>query len=160
MLSSLKFRKRMFKMSKLSKYFVTTFVLIALFSLTACQRIVSGNEKDTVLAFSEDTVDNMFAGWTANDYAAFSRDFDADMQEEISVTGFTALKQDLDQELGNYISRRVDQVARSDEFYVVDYQAKFDQEEPVKITVAFHASDHSIAFLAFDSGKVSWSTFQ
>ena len=147
-------------MRKVNKYVVTAFVLIALFGLTACERIVSGIEKDAVLAFSEPTVDDLFAGWTANDYAVFSRDFDTDMQEEIPATGFAALKQDLDNELGNYISRSVDRVTRADEVYVVDYQAKFSHEEPVKITVVFHASDHSIAFLAFDSGKVSWSTFQ
>ena len=147
-------------MRKVTQCFVITFALTALFWLTACERLVSGTEKGAVLAFSEPTVNNLFAGWTANDYAEFSRDFDTDMQEEIPATGFAALKQDLDNKLGNYISRSVDRVTRADEFYVVDYQAKFEQEEPVKITVAFHASDHSIAFLAFDSGKVSWSTFQ
>jgi hypothetical protein len=143
-----------------TKHFFTAFFLISLLWLTACERLVSGTEKNDVLAFSEPTMDNLLAGWITNDYAMFTRDFDTDMQEEIPATGFAALKQDLDDKLGNYISRRVDRVARSDEFYVVDYQAKFGLEEPVKITVAFHASDQSIAFLAFDSEKVSWSTFQ
>jgi len=147
-------------MRKSIKYFVTVFVLVALFSLTACERIVSGTEKDAVLAFSETTMDNLFAGWAANDYAVFSRDFDTDMQEEIPATGFATWEQDFEDKLGTYISRKVDRVARSDEFYVVDYQAKFSHEEPVKITVAFHASDHSIAFVAFDSETVAWSTFE
>jgi hypothetical protein len=147
-------------MSRVTKQFVTAFVLIALFWLTACERIVSGSEKNAVLAFSEPAVDNLFAGWTANAYEVFSRDFDTDMQEEIPATGFATLKQDLDNKLGNYISRTVDRVTRQDEFYVVDYQGIFEQEEQVKITVAFHASDRSIAFLAFDSERVSWSTFQ
>ena len=147
-------------MRKVTRHSVAAFVLVALFCLTACERIVSGAERSTVLAFSEPTVDSLLAGWTANDYAVFSRNFDTDMQEEISATGFAALKQELDTELGNYISRRVDRVTRADEFYVVDYQAQFGHEEAIKMTVAFHASDHSIAFWAFDSGKVSWSTFQ
>jgi hypothetical protein len=157
---SVKITERTFNMRKVTKYFVTSLVLIALFWLTACERIVSGTEKDAVLAFSEPTVDNLFVGWTANDYVMFSRDFDTDMQKEIPATGFAALKQGLDNKLGTYISRRVERVTRADEFYVVDYQAKFEQEEPVKITVAFHASDHSIAVLGFDSEKVSWSAFQ
>ena len=152
--------ERTFNMRKVTKYFVTAFVLISLFWLTACERILSGTEKNTVLAFSETTVENLFAGWTASNYTMFSRDFDTDMQEEIPATNFVALKQDLDNKLGNYISRRVNQVTQADEFYVVTYQAKFEQEEAVKITVAFHISDQSIAFLAFDSEKVSWSTFQ
>ena len=156
----IKFMERTFNMRKVTKYFVTAFVLISLFWLTACERILSGTEKNTVLAFSETTVENLFAGWTASNYTMFSRDFDTDMQEEIPATNFVALKQDLDNKLGNYISRRVNQVTQADEFYVVTYQAKFEQEEAVKITVAFHISDQSIAFLAFDSEKVSWSTFQ
>lgn len=147
-------------MRKTANYSAAVFVLTALFWLTACERIVSGTEKNTVLALSEPRVDNLFAGWAANDYALFSRDFDTDMQEEIPANRFAALKQDLEDKLGNYLSRRVDRVTRADEFYVVDYQAKFEGEEPVKITVAFHAVDYSIAFLAFDSEIVSWSTFQ
>ena len=142
------------------KYLVVAFVVISLFWLTSCDRVVSGSEEEAVLAFSEPTVENLLAGWTTNDYAIFSHDFDTDMQEEISATGFTALKQDLDDKFGSYISRNIDRVACSDEFYVVDYQAQFSDEELVKITVAFHASDQSIAFLSFDSGNVSWSTFQ
>src|SRR5512134_1422416 len=159
LLRSMKFRKRTLQMKKAKKYFVTALVLIALFSLTACERMVSGKEKTAVLAFSEPTVDNLFAGWIASDYAVFSRDFDTDMQEEIPAASFAALKQDLDNKLGNYISRRVDQITQADEFYVVTYQAQFEQEDAVKITVAFHRSDQSIAYLAFDSEKVSCLLF-
>lgn len=155
----MKIMERTFNMRKAIKYFVAVVILIASFSLTACERSVSGTEKDAVLAFSEPTIDNLFAGWATNDYAVFSRDFDTGMQEEIPASGFATLKQDFDDTVGSYISRKVDRVARSDEFYVVDYQAQFSQDESVKITVAFHASDHSIAFVAFDSEKVSWSTF-
>jgi len=157
---SLKIMEKTFNMRKITRYFATAFVLISLFGLTACERILSGTKKDAVLAFSESTVDNLLEGWTANNYAVFSRDFDTDMQEEIPATNFADLKQDLDNKLGNFISRRVDQVTQADEFYVVTYQAKFEQEEAVKITVAFHISTQSIAFLAFNSEKLSWSTFQ
>jgi hypothetical protein len=151
---------RTFDMRKVTKCFVITFVLILLFGLTGCERILSGTEKDAVLAFSEASVDNLLDGWIASNYAVFSRDFDTDMQDEISAAKFLDLKQSIDDQLGNYISRRVDQVTHADEFYVVTYRAKFEQEEAVKISVAFHRSNQSIAFLAFDSEKVSWSTFQ
>ena len=103
-------------------------------------------------------MDNLFAGLTANDYATFSRDFDTGMQKVIPATDFAAWKQDLDDKFGNYLARRVDQVTQSDEFYVVDYQATFEQEAPVTVTVVFHASDHSIALLSFDSEQYSWSS--
>ena len=134
-------------------FFIVALVLCVLTRLTACgqDKILSGSDQAAVLAFSEGIMDNLFAGLTANDYAAFSRDFDSDMQKTIPATSFPAWKQDLDNRLGNYISRQVDEVTQSDEFYVVVYQAKFEQAEPVNIGVAFHASDHSISHMWFDS---------
>jgi hypothetical protein len=147
-------------MIKISRYPLVVLILSTFVWLTACERTLSGAERAAVLAFSEAATDSVFAGLTAGDYSAFSRDFDSDMCEEISATDFAAWKQELENQLGDYISRQVDRVTRADEFYVVVYQAKFEQEEPVTVTVAFHASNHSVAFLSFDSEEFSWSTFQ
>ena len=140
-------------------YPIVVLVLSTLVWLTACERTLSGTEKAAVLAFSEAATDNLFAGLTGNDYEAFSRDFDSDMYDELPVTDFAAWKQELDNKIGNYLSRNVDQVTQSDEFYVVVYQAKFEKAKKVTVTVVFHASDHSIARLLFDSEKFSWSAF-
>ena len=153
--------KKTCHLTRIARYFVVAVFLSALVWLTACERILSGSEKADVLAFSQAATDNLFAGLTANDYAAFSRDFDAAMQAEIPAAHFAALKGDLDNQLGNYLSRSVDQVTQADEFYVVKYLAAFEQENRVTVTVAFHAAQpHRITFLAFDSEKGSWSTFQ
>ena len=73
----------------------------------------------------------------------------------MSATDFATWKQDLDNQLGNYLSRQVDQVSQSDEFYVVVYQAKFELVESVLVGVAFHAVEpHSINHLWFDSEKL------
>jgi hypothetical protein len=157
---SLKTMERTFNMRKFTKYFATAFALIALFGLTGCERTLSGTEKDAVLAFSEATVDNLLDGWTANKYAVFSRDFDTDMQKRIPATQFTDLKQEIDNKLGSHISRQVDSVTQADEFYVVTYQAKFEQEKAVEITVAFHISNQSVAFLSFESEDYSWSAWE
>ena len=129
-------------------------VLTAFAWLTACgqDRPLSGAEKAAVLAYSEEIMDNLFAGLTANDYATFSRDFDSDMLRKIPAAGFATWKQDLDSKFGSYLSRQVDQVSQSDEFYVVVYQAKFELEEPVIVGVAFHAVEpHAISHMWFDS---------
>jgi len=77
------------------------------------------------------------------------------MQKTIPATNFAAWKQDLDNKIGNYLSRIVDQVIQSQEFYVVVYQAKFDQEELVIVGVAFHVAEpHAISHLWFDSEKL------
>lgn len=147
-------------MRKLARYAIVVLLLSIFFSLSACERTLSDNEKANVLAFSEAVTDNMFDGLTANDYAGFSRDFDSDMSERVPATDFAVWKQELDYKLGDYISRQVDQVTQSDEFFVVVYQAKFEQEEQVTVTVAFHASNKSIAFLSFESDKYSWSAWE
>ena len=129
-------------------------VLTSLAWLTACgqDRPLSGVEKAAVLAYSEGIMDNLFAGLTANDYATFSRDFDSDMLRKIPAADFANWKQDMDSKFGSYLSRQVDQVSQSDEFYVVVYQAKFELEEPVIVGVAFHAVEpHAISHMWFDS---------
>lgn len=146
-------------MRNITRLLTAALVLTALFTLAACDRTLWGTERSAVLAFSEPAVDGLFGGWTAGDYAAFSHSFDAAMQADLPAGGFAAFKQDVDARLGTYISRRVARVGLSDEFYVVDYQAQFAHTEPVTVTVAFHASDHSIAAMSFTMGAESWSTF-
>jgi hypothetical protein len=147
------------RMRKIARYPLGVFVLSALVWLTACEWTLSGAHKDAVIAFSEPATDNLFTGLNASHYAAFSRDFDSDMLKELPAADFEAWRMEMDSKIGNYLSRQVNRVTRSDEFYVVFYQAKFDREPQVKVTVAFHASDQSIAFLAFDSDPFTWSAF-
>ncbi len=133
-------------------------VLATLIGLSACGSqgtSLSGADRDAVLAFSEPATDNLFAGLTANDYTAFSRDFDTAMQKAIPADGFAAWKQDLDGKIGNYVSREVDQVLRSGEYYVVIYQARFEQDDPVTVRVVFQVAEpHLISGLWFNSEKL------
>jgi hypothetical protein len=146
-------------MRRIARYSILLLLLSTFIWLSACERTLYGNEKADVLAFSETVTDNLFDGLTANDYAVFSRDFDSDMYEQVPATDFAVWKQELDHKLGNYLSRQVDQVTQSGEFFVVVYQAIFEKEEQVKVTVGFHASS-SIAFLSFESEKYSWSAWE
>lgn len=135
------------------------FVLSALARLTGYGQdiVLSGSDRAAVLAFSEAAMDNLFAGLTANEYNRFSRDFDADMYERIPAADFAVWRQALDHNLGNYLSRTVDRVTQSDEFSIIAYQAKFEKDEQVTVTVGFHASG-SIAFLSLESKKYAWSS--
>jgi hypothetical protein len=56
--------------------------------------------------------------------------------------------------------RKMAKVTQSDELYVVTYLAEFEKEEPVTVTVVFHASYHSIALLSLESEKYSWSAWE
>ena len=150
-------------MLKTTVFFILYLVLssCSLAGLTGCGRdnILTGTELAAVLNFSEAAIDNLFAGFAAKDYETFARDFDSDMYDELPPTNFDGWAQILDHNYGNYLSRQVDQVIQSDEFYVVFYHAQFKQEKQVKVTVAFHVSDRSIAMLSFTSEKYSWSAF-
>ena len=88
-------------MKKSAQYFLAGFVLIALVWLTACERNLSGTEKEVVLAFSEPITDNLFTGLADNDYEVFSVDFDGDIEENMPATTFAAMKEDLDSKLGH-----------------------------------------------------------
>ncbi len=82
------------------------------------------------------------------------------MYKRVPVTDFAVWKLELDHKLGSYLSRQVDQVTQADEFFVVVYQAKFEKEEQVTVTMAFHDAPGSIAFLSFESEKYSWSAWE
>ena len=112
---------------------------------------LSGEEKDAVLAFSEAKTDSLFAGMNANDYTAFSKDFDQDMLNAITESEFARLKSDRDARLGLYISRTVNRVVQSGDFYAVIYYAVFEKEEAVSVRVVFRVADpHEVSGLWFD----------
>lgn len=112
--------------------------------LTACgsQETVLGEEDaEAVLAFSEAKTDNLLAGMKAGDYAAFSRDFDQQMLDAMTETQFEALKTDRDETLGAYVSRQVNRVVQTGDFYAVFYDAKFEKDDAVAMRVVFRVAE-------------------
>jgi hypothetical protein len=106
---------------------------------------LTDSEMQAVLAYSEPIADNLFDSLTANDYAGFSRDFDSYMLETTSANNFTEWKLNLDDKLGKYISRQVDQITESDEYHVVVYQVEFEKDPQAKVRIVFHtAAPHAI----------------
>jgi hypothetical protein len=137
--------------------FFIVFILgsLLLINFSGGDQVVTGSELDAVLAFSEPIAENMFAGYAANDYATFSRDFDPDMQETIPAGLFVGWKLNLDDKLGNYLSHQVEQVTQSDEYYVVVYQVRFEKDEQAKIGIVFHAAEpHTINHLWIESKQL------
>lgn len=134
------------------RFLIVTIIFTTSIWLTACERPLSDAEQTAVLAFSEPIMDNLFAGLAAGDYATFARDFDQDMQEAIPQADFASWRCGVDCQFGSYLSRQVDRVTQSDEFYIVVYQVAFEQEKPVIIGVALHAAEpHSISHLWLNS---------
>lgn len=135
-----------------------TILLLAVFFvslLTACGgsqgTTLSGADKDAVLAFSESKSDNLLEGMNANDYAAFSKDFDQDMLKAMPQAEFDKLKKDRDAKLGLYVSREVNSVIKSGDFYAVIYDGKFENDDAVTIRIVFRiAEPHEVSGLWFN----------
>lgn len=114
------------------------------------ETVFSGDESEAVLAFSEAKTDNLLEGMNAGDYAVFSKDFDRDMLNGITEAEFKNLKADRDAKLGLYVSRQVDRVVQSGDFYAVIYDAKFEKDDAVSVRVVFRAAEpHEISGLWF-----------
>ena len=131
--------------------------LSVLLSLTACESELSGQKREAVLSFSEAITDNLFAGLATDDYEVFSRDFDQEMLKVLPVSRFEAWKADIDEKMGDCISREVERVTRADEFYVVTYQVECTESQYVTVGIAFNRS-HTIAHLSFDSESLTLSS--
>lgn len=115
------------------------------------ETVLSGDEQETVLAFSEAKTDNLLAGMNANDYAAFSADFDQDMLNAMTQAQFDALKLDRDAKLGLYVSRKVTSVVQQGDFYAVIYSAAFENDPDVTVRVVFRIADpHQVSGLWFN----------
>ena len=140
-------------MKKLTKFFLFVSLLGMLVVLAGCgttAKTLAGAELDAVLAFSEPMTDNLLDGLKNNDYAVFSRDFDADMLKAIDEKGFAALKTDRDSTLGAYVSREVFQVTDSGEYYIVFYLSQFEKQTDVVMQVVFQLDEpHLISGLWF-----------
>jgi hypothetical protein len=137
---------------RLAYRFLLAVVFVSLLGACApASRELSGDEKASVLVFSEEKTDNLLAGLSSDDYATFSRDFDAEMLRAMTPDQFEALKKDREARLGSYLSRKVASVLRSGEFYTVIYDASFEKDDHVAMRVVFRVDDpHQISGLWFN----------
>lgn len=141
----------------MKKLIVFLLPLLAASLLAACgapkETLLSGEDKEAVLAFSEAKTDNMMAGMVTGDYPNFSKDFSQDMRNSLPAEAFGKFKQDYDSKFGAYVSRQVKQVnqSQSGQFVAVIYDAVFEKDKNVTMRVVFRADDpHEISGLWFN----------
>ena len=134
---------------------VAGIIAAAVRSLPPAPITLSASAQASVLVYSEPEMDNLMAGLNANDYTAFTRDFDDRMKVATPPAQFANLEKTVVGKIGKYVSRKVDSVEQTGDFITVIYTAKFENDDPVTITVAFHpAEPHQIAGLHFNSAKL------
>lgn len=128
--------------------------ILLVVGLTGCgssSTTLTGADKDAILAFSEAKTDTLLAGLNAGDYALFSQDFDTDMLKAMTQSEFDKLKADRDAKLGSYVSREVNSVVQSGDFYSVVYDAVFEKDNAVMVRVVFRVADpHEVSGLWFN----------
>ena len=139
----------------MKKIYVLTLAVMLVGFLVGCGgsqgTTLSGADQDAVLAFSEAKSDNLLAGMNANDYAAFSKDFDQDMLKAMPSAEFDKLKADRDAKLGLYVSRTVNSVVQTGDFVAVIYDAKFEKDDAVTVRVVFRVAEpHEVSGLWFN----------
>ena len=136
---------------KICILFLVGFLFSLLAGCASQSTTLSGEDRDAVLAFSEAKTDDLLAGMNANDYALFSKDFDEAMLNGISQTEFATLKKDRDAKLGLYVSREVNSVVQTGDFYAVNYDARFEKDDAVIVRVVFRiAEPHQVSGLWFN----------
>lgn len=138
----------------MKKMFYLLLVVPILGMIVGCNSqgtVLTGDQRDAVLAFSEAKTDNLLAGMNANEYDAFSKDFDQEMLNAMTPDQFASLKQDRDEKLGLYVSREVSQVVQNGDFYSVNYDAVFEKDNNVVVRVVFRVAEpHEISGLWFN----------
>ncbi len=141
-------------------YRVFLFGLIAgaLLLLAGCSssaQVITGAERDQVLAYAEAKTDNLMAGYNANDYATFARDFDDQMRAAMPQSGLEQSRAQVLGKIGQYVSRQVDHVEKIGNYVAVVYNAKFEQADGVTVRVVFDTdAQHRISGLWFNSPKL------
>ena len=126
-------------------------VLLLLAGCAASAQVITGAERDQVLAYAEAKTDNVMAGFNADDYATFSRDFDDQMLKALTPTAFQQTRTQVVGKLGRYVSRQVDHVEQTGNFIVVFYNAKFEQADGVTVRVVFDTdAKHLVSGLWFN----------
>lgn len=135
-------------------------LLVTLLLLAACgagstPQTLSGDARDAVLAYSEQSTDNLLKGLSEGDYAAFSRDFTDQMKTSLSEAKFPELWQQIIGKIGGYGSREIQTVEQVDDFIAVVYTAKFERDDPVTVRVVFETAEpHRVTGLWFDSARL------
>ena len=140
----------------MNKYLVFVLAISLAGILTGCKTptpdILSGADRDAVLAFSEPMTDNLIAGMNSGDYAVFSKDFDKPMLFGMPERNFQYLKRDRDARLGKYVSRSVENVIKGkDGYYTVSYNVVYEADKDVVMRVVFKQEEpHLISGLWFN----------
>ena len=145
-------------MRRLNRLFAVFLLVVLLLVLASCERELSEAEANAAISIIEPTVNNFFQGLAEDDYILFSSQFDPYMRDSIPGSDFSEFRRDLNTALGSYLSREVRRAVQADEFYVVEYEARFEKEDSITFGIAFHrAEPNTISHIWIESSQHYWA---
>jgi len=145
-------------MRKLNRLFAVFLLVVLPLVLASCERDLSEAEANAAVSIIEPAVNDFFQGLAEDDYILFSSEFDPYMRDSIPGSELSEFRLDLSTTLGSYLSREVRRAVQADEFYVVEYEAKFEKEDSITFGIAFHrAEPNTISHIWIESSQHHWA---
>jgi hypothetical protein len=127
----------------------------AVYALVPNSSAVTGSARIAILTYSEPTTDNLMQGLNGGDYAVFSRDLGDSMKNALGEPGLINIRKQVNDKIGDYISRQVNTISQSGDNVTVIYDTRFERDGQVTMRVSFQAAEpHRISGLWFDSDKL------
>jgi hypothetical protein len=134
-------------------------ILLAAAGFAGCtsqETVVSGEEREAVLAYAEPIAENLLMGFNGNDYARYSKHFSREMRQSLTEEVFQKNRDLIVSKIGLYVSRDSPVVTETGDHIAVNYRAAFEEEEGVLVRVVFLKGDdkHEVRGLWFNSPKL------
>ena len=134
-------------------------IVIALFAvlLAGCGQSDKSVEQSEEPAYAEAITESIMQAYNDCDYDTYSEHFDPAMKKAMNETVFYGTRDFIRARVGDYQSKKFVESRVAEEIYtMVIYQAKFSEEDAVKVTITFLETDDYVyvSGLYFDSPKL------
>ncbi len=141
-------------------YIKTAIALIAislLLILPACNKatVITGDQKDQILAYADPMADNVIQGLDTGDYATFSKNFTPEMIKGIPENSFQEMSNSFQTKLGGYQSKAVTSVEELQGNIAVIYTLAYTKAPKVTMRLVTTTSEpHQVAGLWFNAPEL------
>ncbi len=116
--------------------------------------LVSGcGQKAAEPSYAGEMTDNVLNSINEGNYTSFSRDLDQTMIEALPEAAFNGMRSQLQDKIGDFVSKQFSTTVLQGEYTTVVYNAKYTKEDEVKITISFRVIDgaNRVSGLYFDA---------
>jgi hypothetical protein len=142
----------------MKKVFISVVYLIIISALFYCGKDsgLSKEKKMRIKKIAEPITDKILQGLNENDYEKFTFKYDKTMKSAMTKENFERNREGIIEKVGKYVSREFDKIEKQGKFFVVLYNAKFENEEKVNVKVVLkkYGDEYLVSGLWFKSPKL------